>query len=100
MTIVVVGTIRLPAANMPAARAAFAPLVADTLVEPGCITYAIAEDLAEPGLLRVSEVWADRAALDAHLKAPHLAQWQAGAGALGISEFKFKVFKVSAEESL
>ena len=32
--------------------------------EDGCIDYAYAEDVLEPGLIRVSEVWRDQAALN------------------------------------
>lgn len=100
MKTVIVAHIRLPVENLPAARAAIAPLVKDTLAEEGCIQYAFAEDVAEPGLLRISEIWASREALDAHMQAPHFADWRVAAGSLGITERKVNIFTVSAEETL
>ena len=51
-------------------------------VEPGCLDYAYALDLAEPDLLRVIERWIDDAALTAHFATPHMAAFnQALAGA-------------------
>jgi len=100
MKTVIVAHVRLPAENLPAARAAIEPLVRETLKEPGCISYAFAEDLAEPGLLRISEIWADRPSLDAHMQAPHFAEWRVAAGSLGITERQIKIFTVSAEETL
>ncbi|MES2491664.1 MAG: putative quinol monooxygenase [Pseudomonadota bacterium] len=100
MKTVIVAHVRLPAENLPAARAAIAPLVSETLKEPGCISYAFAEDLSEPGLLRISEIWADRASLDAHMQAPHFAEWRVAAGSLGITERQITIFTVSAEETL
>ena len=100
MKTVIIAHVRLPAENMAAARAAIAPLVSATLAEAGCISYAFAEDMAEPGLLRISEIWADRASVDAHMQAPHFADWRVAAGSLGITERNITIFTVSAEETL
>ena len=54
----------------------FNALVA-TRAEKGCILYAWAEDLVEPGLIRIVERWEDWASLDAHGKAPHMDAWRA-----------------------
>lgn len=100
MKTVIAAYIRIPVENLDAARAAIAPLVAATLKEDGCISYSFAQDVAEPGLLRISEIWASRAALDAHMQAPHFADWRVAAGSLGITERKVSIFTVSKEESL
>ena len=50
--------------------------IAASRAEAGCVAYAYAEDVIEPGLLRVNEAWTDRAALDAHFETPHMKQWQ------------------------
>ena len=65
-------------------------MVAATTAEPGCITYAFAFDILTPGLMRIVEVWRDQAALDAHFKTPHMAEFQAA--------IKGKVNIVSAEK--
>ena len=70
--IVILGTVRLPPQKLEAARPVMAAMTRASRGEDGCIAYAYAEDVFEPGLIRVSEVWRDQAALDAHAKAPHL----------------------------
>ena len=100
MKTVIVAHIRLPVENLDAARAAIAPLVAATLAEEGCISYAFAQDVSDPSVLRISEIWASRAALDAHMQAPHFADWRVAAGSLGITERQIKIFTISNEESL
>jgi quinol monooxygenase YgiN len=38
--------------------------------EPGCITYAAHTDRERSAVIVMYEIWADRAALDAHIAAP------------------------------
>ena len=45
-----------------------AEVVAASRAEDGCIDYAYAEDMLDPGLIRVIEAWRDQAALDRHFK--------------------------------
>lgn len=71
-------------------RETAARMVAATLAEPGCITYAFTFDILTPGLMRIVEVWQDEAALAAHFKTPHMAEFQAA--------IKGKIDIVSAEK--
>jgi quinol monooxygenase YgiN len=82
--IVVLGVMRVPVENLDALRAMMAPVVAATLAEDGCLAYAYAEDLLDPGLVRLSEAWRDQAAFDAHLAQPHLAAWIRDRETLGV----------------
>lgn len=81
--ILIAGTVRFPAEHMPAARPVMARMVTATRAEDGCIQYAFAEDVLEPGLIHISELWRDAAALDAHRETPHMAAWRAEAAGLG-----------------
>ena len=98
--IVVIGSFRLPVENLEAGRAAMARVVATTRAEAGCIAYAYAEDVLEPGLLRVNEAWTDRAALAAHFGAPHMKQWQRERAEIGMTERQVIAYEVSGEEAL
>ncbi|AKH42291.1 Antibiotic biosynthesis monooxygenase [Croceibacterium atlanticum] len=51
--------------------------------EPGCHAYSYAEDVAEPGLFRVMEMWDDREALAAHFQTGHMREWQTRRTELG-----------------
>lgn len=54
---------------LPTAQA----MISASRAESGCIEYAYARDLLDPDTLRISERWADEAALMAHFQAPHMA---------------------------
>lgn len=82
--IVVIGVIRCPVDAMDALRGPMAKVVDASRAEDGCIEYAYGEDLLEPGLIRVTEVWRDQAALDAHLTQPHMHAWRAARALLGV----------------
>lgn len=41
--------------------------------EPGCVVYTIAADPANPGRIRIVELWESAEALDAHFRHPNFA---------------------------
>ena len=98
--IVVVGQFRLPPERMTEARGAMAQVMLATREEAGCVQYNYAEDLLDPGLIRVSEVWDSREQLTAHLKTPHMAQWVAERTAFGLSERAISVYEADAGSAL
>lgn len=83
--IVVVGQFRLPPDRMEQARPAMSEVMLATRAEAGCIEYNYAEDLLDPGLIRVSEVWESREQLAAHLNTAHMALWSEQRQELGMS---------------
>ncbi len=91
--IVVVGQFRFPPEQIAAALPAMRKVMEATRAEDGCIEYNYGEDVLDPGLIRVSEVWASRAQLDAHMQAPHMAVWQQERAALGLSGRAISVFE-------
>lgn len=54
--------------------------------EEACIAYQVGVDVQDPGVLRVSELWADAAALARHVQQAHIAQWHAAQQLCGIIE--------------
>ena len=91
--IVVVGQFRFPPEQMAAALPAMRKVMEATRTEDGCIEYNYGEDVLDPGLIRVSEVWASRAQLDAHMQTPHMAAWQRERAELGLSGRSIMVFE-------
>jgi quinol monooxygenase YgiN len=75
--LIIIGTVRLPPERLRAALAPMEKMAMATRLEDGCIHYAYAEDVLDPGLIRVSEVWRDQAALDRHFQTTHIAEWRA-----------------------
>lgn len=100
MSIIVAGTVRLPAGGLDAARPAMAAMIAASRAEHGCLAYAYAEDVLEPGLIRVFEVWRDQAAFDAHAHSDHLRAWRAAWPALGLHDRRLTAFESASERAL
>ena len=73
-------------------------MVTASRAEDGCIAYAYSEDLLEPGLVHVNELWRDREALTAHFKTAHMANWRAAFPALRITSRELKLFDAGEPE--
>lgn len=93
--LIIAGTIRVPPENMEAARPAMEKVVMATRTEQGCELYVYAEDLFDPGLIHVSERWADEAAFAAHGATPHLAVWRVKGAELGVHDRDIRLYTVS-----
>lgn len=74
--VIVMGTVRVDPDTIERLRPAMEVMTAASRAEDGCLMYAYSLDLLEPGLVRVSELWTDRAALQAHFQTPHMAVWR------------------------
>src|SRR5690606_30067336 len=62
--LLIVGIVRLPPERLDAARPVMRRMVEHSRAEDGCEGYAYAEDVLDPGLIHVTELWRDQAALD------------------------------------
>jgi len=98
--ILVIGSFRLPVENLAVAREAMTRVVIATRAEAGCHSYAYAEDVLEPGFIRVNEAWTDRAALAAHFESPHMKQWREERETFGLTERVMFAYEASGEETI
>jgi len=98
--LLVIGTIRMPAENLNEARYAMREMIEASLEEEGCEAYSYSEDVLEPGLVHVNEIWRDREALDAHFETEHLAEWRANWDRLGIHDRDLRVIEGGAAKRL
>ncbi|MBT2133234.1 antibiotic biosynthesis monooxygenase [Croceibacterium sp. LX-88] len=92
--IAVIGTFRFPADSLAAARPLMRAVIEATLAEPGCRVYAYAEDIAEAGLFRVTEVWTRREALSAHFETAHMRQWSEQRASLGFFDRRITAYEL------
>ncbi len=72
--------IRVPPAEVAALRPALATAVTASRAEPGNLAYTMAEDMLEPGVIRVFEAYVDDAALAAHSASAHFKAWREVSG--------------------
>lgn len=91
--VIVMGTVKLAPDKLAGAKSAMQRMVEASRAEPGCIAYAYAQDLLDPGTIHVAEQWRDRAALAAHFATPHMAEWRGVMGQLGLTGRDLKVFE-------
>jgi quinol monooxygenase YgiN len=98
--ILVIGTVRIAAGAFDEAQPAMAKVIAATRAEDGCIQYAYARDVLDPELIHVSETWRDREALHAHFTTPHMLEWRASFGRLGISTRQLRVHEIGEGEPI
>ncbi len=74
-------------------------MIAASRAEDGCVDYGYAEDILEPGLVHVKEIWRDRASLDRHFASAHIAEWRAAWPALGIHDRNLVVYEVGEAQA-
>ena len=86
MSLIVAGHFSIAPENLVGLRPAMEAMITTTREEDGCEVFNFAEDVLEPGAIRVFEIWRDRAALDVHAKTPHMAQWIAARAKFGVLE--------------
>lgn len=98
--VAVLGHFRLPPERLAEAREPMARVIEATRKEAGCLAYSYAEDTLEPGLIRVTELWASRAHLAAHFEAPHMKRWVEERGQLGLTDRQIAAYELGAREQL
>jgi quinol monooxygenase YgiN len=92
--LLIIGTVRLPAKNLKAARPIMRRMADASRAEDGCIEYAYAEDVFDPGLVHVKELWTNQEALDRHFSSDHIAEWRAAWPALEIGDRDLRAYDV------
>ncbi len=99
-TVAVFGILRFPPERMPEVRPHLKTLVETTYKTDGCISYDVAEDPFDPGLIRFSELWPNHESLAKHLQAPHIEPWRTAARSCGLLERKFTAYDISGSRAV
>ncbi|WP_223541920.1 MULTISPECIES: putative quinol monooxygenase [unclassified Pseudomonas] len=92
--LLIVGEVRLPVDKVQAAKPAMERVITASREEAGCLDYTYAEDVLDPGLIRVKETWLSKAAFDEHSASSHMAQWRSSEAAGWITHRRFQIFEV------
>ncbi|MCI3132594.1 putative quinol monooxygenase [Phenylobacterium aquaticum] len=100
MTLIIAGTVRVPPQNLETFRPHMLAMLSASRAEDGCLEYSYAEDVAEPGLIRVFEAWRDQACLDAHFQTPHMATWRSHWLQFGVSDRRLFAYETATERAL
>ncbi|MCC7267651.1 MAG: antibiotic biosynthesis monooxygenase [Caulobacteraceae bacterium] len=100
MSLIIAGTVRVPPETLDAFRPHMQAMLDASRGEDGCLAYSYAEDVIEPGLIRVFELWRDQAAIDAHFATAHMAAWRAAWPSFGVSDRRLFAYEVAAQRPL
>ena len=98
MTILIAGTLHLPALEREKALAETANLVEETRAQKGCRHYVWSADPTSNTRVYVYENWASVEDLAAHLAGPYYQNMLASLGKYGVSDTEVSKFKVALEE--
>lgn len=93
--IVVIGSFRIPPSMVDVVLAPMETMISASRAEQGCIEYAYGLDVLDKGLVRVGEKWRDRAALEAHFRTAHIAEWRAQVSALAVTERELTAYETT-----
>lgn len=96
--LIVTGLVEIAVENMEAAEKAIQSMVRETQQETGCITYEICAVVGAKGRFRVYEEWQDQAALEAHFESPHMAEFRATLGDIGV--LSSNIYKIEDAEKV
>lgn len=96
--LLIVGTIRLPVENIGDARPVMQRMIQASRAESGCIEYSYAQDILDPSLFHVKELWQDRVSLDKHFTSGHIEDWRSEWPRLGITDRNLMLYEVEAPE--
>jgi quinol monooxygenase YgiN len=100
VNLIIAGTVKVPPAKLAMFRPYMEAMVRLSREEAGCIDYAYAEDILEPGLIRVFEIWRDRSALESHVNSTNIADWRASWTKFGVSERRLIAYEVASQEHI
>ena len=98
MTVLIAGTVHLPAGDREKALAETAQLVADTRTQAGCLHYVWSADPTSDTRLYVFEKWASVEALAAHLAGPYYRNMLASLGKYGVYDTEVSKYRIDHEE--
>lgn len=74
--IIVSGTATVKPGTATALKDAMTTMITASRAERGCIDYRYGIDVLNPDQIVVLEYWDSWAALEAHFKMPHMAEWR------------------------
>ena len=100
MSIIIAGTVRVPPENLASLKPHQLAMLAASRAEDGCVTYSYGVDVAEPGLIRVFEIWRDQTALDAHARTAHMAAWRAVWPQFQVSDRRLFAYEIASERQI
>jgi quinol monooxygenase YgiN len=98
--IIIAGTITFDPSKQDALAAGFEPMQKASLAEEGCIAYDYWLSRKDPGTVLMFEKWESEEALAGHMQSPHMKEFGAVMGGIGITGVDVKKYSGATEGPL
>lgn len=98
--IVVTGVVEIDSEHVWPATTAAGKMIAATQKEKGCLTYCFYVDITDQRKFRIYEEWESEEALAAHMKTPHMAEFQTALSGFRILDRKIVKYQVDTVKAL
>ncbi|MXO66886.1 putative quinol monooxygenase [Altericroceibacterium endophyticum] len=96
----VIGHFRFPPEKLAEAQTLMQAVIEATRQEAGCLSYSYAEDVTEPGLFRVTEIWDSHDSLLRHFASPHMHAWSEARAELGFYDRDITAYELGQAAAL
>jgi quinol monooxygenase YgiN len=98
--LIIAGTLDLPPENRAKLLEAAEPLMRASEAEDGCHIYRMTPDQLDAGRVRIFELWENEDALGPHFATPHMAEFGATIGSLGITGSDLTKYEIASSGPL
>ncbi len=97
--IIVIARVEAEPARMDELQPALDAMMRSTWDESGCLSYSMAVESRDAGIITIVERWTDEAALRAHFAEPHMAAFNAAVKGT-VRGIDAKIYDVTGERPL
>ena len=94
--LVLAGSVRIDPAKRNDGVEATIEVMQESRKLPGCISFVLAADLEDPGVLHVFQEWESPEALNRHLTGPRVEAVRLQLGSLGVCEIAVQRYSISS----
>jgi quinol monooxygenase YgiN len=98
--LIIAGTLDLAPENRAKLLEAAEPLMRASEAEAGCQTYLMTPDPFDAGRVRIFELWDSDEAIAAHFTQPHMAEFGAAIGGLGVTGSDLTKYQIASSGPL
>jgi quinol monooxygenase YgiN len=98
--LIIAGTLDVAPENRAKLLEAAEPLMRASEAEDGCHTYRMTPDQLDAGRVRIFELWESEEAVASHFGQPHMAEFGAAIGGLGVSGSDLTKYEIASSGPL
>jgi quinol monooxygenase YgiN len=98
--LIIAGTLDLAPENRAKLLEAAEPLMRASEAEEGCQNYLMTPDPFDAGRVRIFELWDSDEAIAAHFQQPHMAEFGAAIGSLGVTGSDLTKYEIASSGPL